>query len=63
VRGSGNIPIFSEISGYHTAASMKRTLFWEVAPCSLVDGMVREMRLIALMMEAVSTSETWVNFY
>jgi hypothetical protein len=33
------------------------TFFWDVAPCSLVDT------LIALMMEAVSISETSVNFY
>jgi hypothetical protein len=32
---------------------MKITVFWVVAPC----------RLIALMMEALSTFETWVNFY
>jgi hypothetical protein len=30
---------------------MKTTVFWKIAPC------------IALMMEAVSTSETVVNFY
>jgi hypothetical protein len=35
-----------------TAASMK-AVFWVVAPCSLV----------ALMMEAASTSEKSVNFY
>jgi hypothetical protein len=34
-------------------ASMKMTVFWNVAPWSL----------IALMMEAVRTSETSVNFY
>jgi hypothetical protein len=33
-----------------TAAGMKMDVFWVVAPCSL-------------MMEAVSTSETSVNFY
>jgi hypothetical protein len=31
------------------------TVFWYVAPCTLVE--------IALMMEAVSTSETSVSFY
>jgi hypothetical protein len=36
-----------------TAASMKITVFWDVASCSL----------IAVMMEAVSTSETLINFY
>jgi hypothetical protein len=34
----------------------------DVAPCSLVE-IYRSFRLIALMMEAVSTSETSVNFY
>jgi hypothetical protein len=37
-----------------TAASMKVTVFWDIAPYSL---------MIALMMEAVSTSETSVNLY
>jgi hypothetical protein len=36
-----------------TAVSTKITVFWVVAPCSLV----------ALMMEAARTSETLVNFY
>jgi hypothetical protein len=35
---------------------MKMADFWVVAPCSLV-------RVIALMKEAASTSETSVNFY
>jgi hypothetical protein len=34
---------------------MKITVFWDVAPYSLVE--------ITLMMEAVITSETSVNFY
>jgi hypothetical protein len=34
---------------------MKLTVFWDVALCSLA--------MIALMMEAASTSETSVNFY
>jgi hypothetical protein len=40
------------------------TVFWDAAPCSLVE-IDRSLRrtLIALMMEAVSTSETSVNFY
>jgi hypothetical protein len=38
---------------------MKMTVFWDVAPCSLVEVSL----LIALMMEAESTSETSVNFY
>jgi hypothetical protein len=33
-------------------------VFWVVAPCSLV-----AVYVIALMMEAASTSETLVNFY
>jgi hypothetical protein len=37
-----------------TAASMKMTVICNVAQCSL---------MIALMMEAASTSETSVNFY
>jgi hypothetical protein len=37
------------------ATSMKMAIFWVVGPYNLV--------LIALMMEAVSTSETLVNFY
>jgi hypothetical protein len=36
-----------------TASSIKMTVFWDVAPCNLV----------ALIMEAVGTSETSVNFY
>jgi hypothetical protein len=36
------------------------TLFWDVEPCSLVEV---DRRFIALMMEAVSTSETLVSFY
>jgi hypothetical protein len=33
-------------------------VFWDVVQCSLV-----EVRAIALMMEAASTSQTSVNFY
>jgi hypothetical protein len=39
---------------------MKITVFWDVAPCSLVEVIIRA---IALMMDAASTSETSVNFY
>jgi hypothetical protein len=43
------------------------TIFWGVAPCSLVDVTdISELltdSIMALMMEAVSTSETSVNFY
>jgi hypothetical protein len=35
---------------------MKMTVFWVIASCFLVE-------VIALMMEAASTSETSVNFY
>jgi hypothetical protein len=41
------------------ATSMKMTVFWDIAPCSLGET---ERWWIALMMEAVSTSETSVNF-
>jgi hypothetical protein len=49
-----------------TAASMKMTIFWDIAPCSLVE--VTDVSkvlaaIIALMMEKTSTSETSVNFY
>jgi hypothetical protein len=37
-----------------TTTNLKMALFWDVAPCSLV---------IAVLMVAVSTSETSVNFY
>jgi DNA gyrase inhibitor GyrI len=44
----------------------KIAIFWDVAPCSLVE-VYRRFRgaccLIALMIEAENTSETWVNFY
>jgi hypothetical protein len=36
---------------------MKMAVFWVIAPCNLVEV------LIALMMEAVSISETSANFY
>jgi hypothetical protein len=45
-----------------TAASMKLAVFWDVAPFSLAVA-CRRFGLIALMMEAASTSETSVNFY
>jgi hypothetical protein len=48
------------------AAIMKMAVFWDVAPCSLVE-VYRRLRVvcdvIALMMEAASSSETSVNFY
>jgi hypothetical protein len=39
---------------------MKMAVFWVVEPCSLVEVLPT---LIALMMEAASTSETSVNVY
>jgi hypothetical protein len=48
--------------------SMKMTVFWDVAPCTLVEiywcfrGACC-LHLIALMMEVASTSDTSVNFY
>jgi hypothetical protein len=44
-----------------TAACTTMTVCWDVASCSLVANEL--MRLIALTMEAVGTSETSVNFY
>jgi hypothetical protein len=46
---------------------MKMAVFWVVVPCSLVE-VCRRFRgncwlMIALMMEAASSSETSVNFY
>jgi hypothetical protein len=44
-------------------------VFWVVAPCSLVEvyqrfrGLYCSNNIIAVMMEAASTSETLVNFY
>jgi hypothetical protein len=48
-----------------TAASLKNAVFWVVSPCSLVeiDVSVPASIIIALMMEAASTSETSVNVY
>jgi hypothetical protein len=40
-----------------TGASNKTAVFWVVGPCSL------EEHLIALIVEAASSSETSVNFY
>jgi hypothetical protein len=41
---------------------LKMAVFWIVVPCSIVEVYRRLRRLIALMMEAASTSETSVNF-
>jgi hypothetical protein len=50
-----------------TATNMKMTVFWDVAPCSLVEINRRfgdaYCHIIVLMMEAVSTSETSVKLY
>jgi hypothetical protein len=54
-----------------TATSMKMAVFWDVAPCSLVDTdrrfrgayCLHHQGLITLMMDAVSSSETLVNIY
>jgi hypothetical protein len=49
-----------------TAVITKMAVFWVVAPCSVVE-VYQHFRspccLIALMMEAVRTSETMVNLY
>jgi hypothetical protein len=42
---------------------MKMTVFWDVAPCDLVEVYRRFRGAIALIMEAESTSETSVNIY
>jgi hypothetical protein len=42
-----------------TAASVKIRVFWDVAPCSHIEV---DRRFRALMMEAVRTYETSVNF-
>jgi hypothetical protein len=41
---------------------MKLTAFWDIAPCSLIE-VDQRFREIALMIDAVRTSETSVNFY
>jgi hypothetical protein len=47
-----------------TAASVKVTVFWDIAPCSLVEIDRRFRRTIALMMmEAESISEESVYLY
>jgi hypothetical protein len=43
-----------------TATGMKKAIFWDVAPCSLVDT---DRHFITLKMEAVSSSETSINIY
>jgi hypothetical protein len=48
-----------------SAVSIKMTVFWDIAPYSLVetDRRLSAYCLAALKMEAVSTSEMSVNFY
>jgi hypothetical protein len=51
---------------FHATALLKMTVFWNVAPCSLIETDISEVltaSIITLMMEAVSTSEMSVNFY
>jgi hypothetical protein len=48
-------------------ASLKKTVFWVVAPCGVIE-VYQCFRgayhlIIRVMMEAARTSETWVNFY
>jgi hypothetical protein len=59
-------PYYDVIFQVLTAASMTFIFFWDVSPCSLVK-VDRRFRgaycsIITLMMEAVRTSETSVNF-
>jgi hypothetical protein len=42
---------------------MKMTIFWDVAPCSVVETDRRFRGAIAFVMEIVSISETSLNFY
>jgi hypothetical protein len=45
-------------------ASIYMTVFWDTAPCNLMEVDILEVRQeIVLMMEAVRTSETSVGFY
>jgi hypothetical protein len=47
-----------------TAASLKMTIFWDVAPCSLIeDSGVFAASIIRAMMEEAITSETSLNIY
>jgi hypothetical protein len=52
---------------YYETAKIKTTVFWDVAPCCLVEIYRRLEVLVAsvisAMMEAASSSETSVNFY
>jgi len=40
--------------------SMKITVFWDNALCSPVEIDISQVLTVTVMMEAVSTSETWV---
>jgi hypothetical protein len=46
----------------NTMSTLKMTVFWDFAPCSLVK-FDRRFGAIALMIETVYTSETSVKFY
>jgi hypothetical protein len=46
-----------------TVSYSKMTVFWDVAPLTDVPEVLTTSIVIALMMEAVSTSKTSVNFY
>jgi hypothetical protein len=50
-----------------TAARMKWTVFWDAAPCRLVQVYLRSevlaARIITSLMEAAGTSEMYVNLY
>jgi hypothetical protein len=57
---NGDITIFVSVRIHVlTAANMKMAVFWYVASC----GLVEVYRLAALVMEALSISETSVNFH
>jgi hypothetical protein len=60
-------PSSLQYSSLKLISILKMTVFWDVAPCSLVE-IRRRFRgvcypIIVLMMEASSISETSVNFY
>jgi hypothetical protein len=54
-----------EISSSHDGEYEVRFVFWDVLPCKIIVDrrFVREMRLIALMVEAARTSEMSVDNY
>jgi hypothetical protein len=57
-------------ASYDFRTKMKMNVFWDVAPCSLVEigrpiqrWLTASIILMTLMMETVNTSETLVSFY